>query len=190
MTGTGITQTVVVTEGTNIHRCPLCDKSPGGRCPEHSPEWEEWRKVIAAAAEPTEPVSTDPMVNGYILANHFGAQACPTHVQHAIRFFQDAPHARALVTTLPVGSNQGQGDVWQDIIDEMPNGLLRDVCIERRALGIEKHGKPLPYGDGRGLKDGLQEALDLAAYMRRDGLHEVSRAALALAGIVLERMAK
>ena len=97
-------------------------------------------------------------------------------------------NVRDLVTTLPVGSDQGSGDVWQDIIDEMPNGLLRDVCIERRLMGIEKHGKPLPYGDGRGLKDGLQEALDLAVYARRDGLDEVSREALVLAGIVLAKV--
>ena len=70
----------------------------------------------------------------------------------------------------------GKGDCWVEIITEAhrsgwPEQVL-DLMRARRQLGIERYGQPLQHGDGRGLDDALQEALDLAVYLWRDG-HEM-----------------
>lgn len=44
-----------------------------------------------------------------------------------------------------------------------------DLLLERRAKGIATYGQPLRYGDGRSIVDAVEEALDLVAYLRREG---------------------
>ena len=45
---------------------------------------------------------------------------------------------------------------------------LLDAIDERRRIGSQRYGQPLRYGDGRGLEDAAQEAIDLAAYLLRE----------------------
>ena len=42
------------------------------------------------------------------------------------------------------------------------------ALLERREVGIARYGQPLRYGDGRGLMDAVQEALDLCGYLARE----------------------
>lgn len=69
----------------------------------------------------------------------------------------------------PAPVNQNSDDVWQEIIDELPEHLLflKPICIERREQGIERYGVPLSRVNGRDhLYDAIQEGLDLAVYMK------------------------
>lgn len=61
-----------------------------------------------------------------------------------------------------------EGDVWAEIIAELPEGhVLRPLAIERRQQGIDRYGVPLQRDNGRDhLMDALQEALDLMVYLR------------------------
>ena len=60
----------------------------------------------------------------------------------------------------------GEGDVWQEIIESLPPGPLRDLCAARRQQGIDRYGQPLRRGDGRDhLLDAGQEFLDAAVYL-------------------------
>lgn len=65
-----------------------------------------------------------------------------------------------------------QGDVWAEIIAELPKGhVLRPLAIARRQQGIERYGVPLQRDNGRDhLMDALQEALDLMVYLRAGNL--------------------
>lgn len=83
---------------------------------------------------------------------------------------------------------EGKGDVWADLIALRREGPLRDAMVARRAMGIERYGRPLRYGDGRGRVDALQEALDLAAYSWRDGDVDGACIALGLAERILGGM--
>uniref|UniRef100_A0A6M3JAA4 Uncharacterized protein n=1 Tax=viral metagenome TaxID=1070528 RepID=A0A6M3JAA4_9ZZZZ len=42
------------------------------------------------------------------------------------------------------------------------------AILERRDVGIARYGQPLRYGDGRGIVDAAQEALDLCGYLARE----------------------
>ena len=68
----------------------------------------------------------------------------------------------------PIG---GTGDVWLEILDHHgEDHPLHEAMANRRQLGIEHYGVPLGYGDGRDeVRDALEEALDLAAYLWRLG---------------------
>lgn len=62
----------------------------------------------------------------------------------------------------------GEGDVWAEIIAELPaHDILRPLAEARRLQGIERYGVPLQRANGRAhMVDALQEALDLMAYLR------------------------
>lgn len=68
--------------------------------------------------------------------------------------------------------NSDLSDVWQEIIDELPEHLLflKPYCVERRQQGIERYGVPLSRSNGRDhLVDAVQEGLDMAVYMKAEG---------------------
>lgn len=77
------------------------------------------------------------------------------------------------------------GDIWAELIAELPEGhVLRPLAEERRRQGIERYGVPLQRGNGRDhLVDALQEALDLMAYLRAAdrSMHMAARLAWAIA---------
>lgn len=74
----------------------------------------------------------------------------------------------AMPQPAPVG---GHGDIWADIIADTEPGALRDLYVERRQMGIDKHGVPLRYDCGRALAvDGVQELLDTMPYLKGGGL--------------------
>lgn len=59
----------------------------------------------------------------------------------------------------------GDGDVWAEIIARLGDGPLKDACIARRQMGIDKYGQPLQRGDGRNHAiDEGQDHLDATAY--------------------------
>jgi hypothetical protein len=62
----------------------------------------------------------------------------------------------------------GTGDVWQEVIDGLDlDDPIRPICVARRALGVARYGTPLQRGNGRDhLRDALEEALDLMAYLQ------------------------
>ena len=83
----------------------------------------------------------------------------------------------------------GEGDMWAEIIRRLPGGRLRAVCIARRAFGIAKYGTPLQRENGRNYThDALEEALDLAVYLRQDRRWLLSWWALAVAWWLLRRI--
>ena len=65
----------------------------------------------------------------------------------------------------------GTGDVWSELLEfHGPDHPLHAAMAARRQLGIDRYGVPLGYGDGRDdVRDALEEALDLAAYLWRLG---------------------
>ena len=69
---------------------------------------------------------------------------------------------------------KGEGDVWAEIIETLPAGPLREACVARRQMGLDKYGQPLQRGDGRShAVDEAQEYLDAAAYRAaRLGAHD------------------
>jgi len=68
----------------------------------------------------------------------------------------------------PVTDDAGS-EVWPSLLAEVAlSPELRALCEERDALGRAKYGTPLRAHNGRdALKDALQEALDLAAYLQQ-----------------------
>lgn len=63
---------------------------------------------------------------------------------------------------------------------------MRSVCIARRAFGIAKYGTPLQRENGRNYtRDALEEALDLAVYLRQDRRFVLSWLALGCAAWLL-----
>lgn len=80
------------------------------------------------------------------------------------------------------------GDVWAEIIDELPEGhILRPLAIARRQQGIDRYGVPLQRDNGRDhLMDALQEALDLMAYMRAGNMRGQATARLVALWIAQE----
>ena len=77
----------------------------------------------------------------------------------------------------------GTGDVWLDIIEDipLPKSLLR-ACVERRNLGIARYGTPLQYGNGRDPEVDLhEELLDGAVYAWQAGRRWVARLLLVVA---------
>lgn len=75
----------------------------------------------------------------------------------------------------------GQGDVWQEIIENLPADLerVKQLCIARREMGIQKYGTPLQYNNGRNpRKDLREELLDASVYARQAGLVDLSEAFL------------
>jgi hypothetical protein len=66
-------------------------------------------------------------------------------------------------------------DVWAEAIKHAEEVNLGPSLIqrmrERRALGVERYGTPLQPGNGRdNLRDALEEALDLYAYLYAEWL--------------------
>ena len=58
-----------------------------------------------------------------------------------------------------------EGDVWQEMLDLMPEGPMRVACLERREFGVLRYGVPLQRDNGRDhTADLLQELLDGMAY--------------------------
>ena len=85
----------------------------------------------------------------------------------------------------------GTGDVWQEVIDGEPLAVLRELYVARRALGVARYGTPLQRGNGRDhLRDALEEALDLMAYLKAEGLDFEVRAARTLTLCLWARMAR
>ena len=85
----------------------------------------------------------------------------------------------------------GTGDVWQEVIDGEPLAVLRELYVARRALGVARYGTPLQRGNGRDhLRDALEEALDLMAYLKAEGLVFEVRAARTLTLCLWARMAR
>lgn len=80
------------------------------------------------------------------------------------------------------------GDVWAEIIAELPEGhILRPLAIARRQQGIDRYGVPLQRDNGRDhLMDALQEALDLMAYMRAGNMRGQATARLVAIWIAQE----
>jgi hypothetical protein len=61
------------------------------------------------------------------------------------------------------------GDTWQEIIDSLPDGALRNAAIARRQLGIERYGTPLQRNNGRdNRRDLVEELLDAMAYAHNE----------------------
>lgn len=60
----------------------------------------------------------------------------------------------------------GTGDAWLDLLAALPvSGRLRDACLARRELGIQRYGTPLQRDNGRDHDaDLLEELLDGAVY--------------------------
>ena len=85
----------------------------------------------------------------------------------------------------------GAGDVWQELIDAETHPGLRALYVERRAIGLERYGTPLQRGNARDhLRDALEEALDLMAYLQAEGLVFEVRAARTLTLCLWARMAR
>ena len=60
---------------------------------------------------------------------------------------------------------RAHGDVWQELIDDEDDAVLRAWFTERRALGLERYGTPLQRANGRDHRVDLrQELLDALAY--------------------------
>lgn len=88
--------------------------------------------------------------------------------------------------------NESSDDVWQEIIDELPEHLLflKPFCIERRQQGIERYGVPLSRNNGRDpLVDAVQEGLDMAVYMKAEGCPDWKEP-LEIVSSLMWRMAK
>jgi hypothetical protein len=85
----------------------------------------------------------------------------------------------ALIATLEQGPDQGgQGDVWRDIINNLP--MAHDVmaaAVARRHLGIHRYGRPLASTEGTRDADVdlAQELLDAAGYAWRAGRVGIAR---------------
>lgn len=72
----------------------------------------------------------------------------------------------------------GMGDIWADIIPDLP-AILQPYATERRRQGIERYRTPLQPHNGRdALYDAMQEALDLVVYLRQAEMEEYRRAHL------------
>lgn len=66
----------------------------------------------------------------------------------------------------------GMGDIWADLIPDLP-AILQPYATERRRQGIERYKTPLQPHNGRdALYDAMQEALDLVVYLRQAEMEE------------------
>lgn len=92
----------------------------------------------------------------------------------------DMDEARALYRQLDtlfgqqVPPEPGPGDVWGELIGQLPDGLLKAACEKRREQGIKRYGQPLRRDDGRDhLQDAIEKLLDAAVYLQaRFGVSE------------------
>ena len=72
---------------------------------------------------------------------------------------EESPNASVNYSAPEPEPNDGKGDVWKLVINDM---------IDRRSSGINKYGKPLQAHNGRNsLVDAYQEILDAAVYLRQ-----------------------
>ena len=85
----------------------------------------------------------------------------------------------------------GTGDCWLELIARLPAWHpMREACVERRALGIDRYGQPLRRGDGRDeVRDLIEELLDGAVYAARLRMWWIAHLLLALAAYVRWRTA-
>lgn len=84
----------------------------------------------------------------------------------------------------------GTGDVWQEIIDALPEtDPLRPLAIERRQQGLVSYKTPLQRDNKRiHLKDALQEAMDLWAYLTAANLPNAALTARSMARYLLVQL--
>lgn len=95
------------------------------------------------------------------------------------------PCAEWMAQAQPAPSG-GTGDVWAELIEQLPPGRLRDACEARRALGIQRYGQPLRRGDGRDhRRDLAEELLDAAVYARALGSEGTARRLLKMGDLAL-----
>ena len=111
--------------------------------------------------------------------DHYG----PTHEGRCASC--GAASAATLIAPQPAPLH-ASGDVWSEVIADLPEGhILRPLCEARRLFGIEKYGTPVQRANGRNhLVDALQEALDLMVYLRAadgPGQHRARGIATAIA---------
>jgi hypothetical protein len=63
---------------------------------------------------------------------------------------------------------KGKGDVWLEVLNELPESDFKEVCRARREMGIAKYNQPLQYKDGRdSIIDLFQELLDGIVYSKK-----------------------